>query len=229
MQQRAYLLGTLLLLTIISLIGCNQMDTATVAPAAESQRVTVSTPDTAAYRAKLDEARQALENGDFEIAKNLAQAAARLNPADNTAWSVFEEAALKQTADTYLRTLPDDRYRLNAEHFLADQANGKQFFILDVREPDEFEAGHIDNAVNIPLREITQNLDQLPDGKSYPILVYCHTQKRATHALVVLRELGYTNVFNLEGGIEAYNDWTTNNPLPTPGPTATPEPEGPSC
>lgn len=229
MRRQRYMVGTFLLLSLISLIGCNQMGAATVTPVAVSQPAATSTPETTAYRAKLDEARKALENADFEAAKELAQEAARLNPADNTAWSVFEEAALKQTADNYLRTLPNSRYRLNPEHFLADQVNGTHYFILDVREPDEYEAGHIDNAVNIPLRQITQNLDKLPDSKSYPILVYCHTQKRATHALVVLRELGYTNIYNLEGGIEAYHEWTANNPLPTPGPTATPEPEGPSC
>jgi rhodanese-related sulfurtransferase len=229
MQQRVYLLAITLLLSI-GPIGCTQVDGVAATPVAQSQLAAVSTPDDpAAYRAKLDEARNALEKGDFETAKDLAREAARFNPTDNTAWSVFEEAVLKQTADNYLRTLPDSRYRLNTEHFLADQVNGKQFFILDVREPDEYEGGHIDGALNIPLRQLTQNLDKLPDGKSHPILVYCHTQKRATHALVVLRELGYTNVFNLKGGIEAYQEWTANNPRPTPGPTATPAPEEPSC
>ncbi|RMF40219.1 MAG: hypothetical protein D6755_13645 [Anaerolineae bacterium] len=69
----------------------------------------------------------------------------------------------------------------------------------------------------------------MPESKTTPILLYCHTQKRATHALVVLRELGYTNVWNLEGGWAAYQEWTQNNPMPTPGPTATPTEEPPSC
>ena len=99
MRRQTYLLAAIFLLSIIGLAGCNQANSATVAPAAGSQLATISTPDPAAYRAKLDEARSALEKGDFETAKNLAQEAARLNPADNTAWSVFEEAALKQSAD----------------------------------------------------------------------------------------------------------------------------------
>ena len=230
MNHKLTLFVTLALISIIGLTACGQADAAVnAAPAATAAVAAAPKPDIAAYRAKLDEARRALEQSDFETAKQLAQEAAELNPADNTAWSIFRDAAVGEAADDYLRTLPDRRYRLDTEHFLANKVNGEPYFILDVREPDEYEAGHIDNAVHIPLRQLTQNLDKLPESKSHPILVYCHTQKRATHALVVLRELGYTNVYNLEGGIKAYQEWTEDNPLPTPGPTATFEPEGPSC
>jgi len=215
------------LLSITGLTACGQAGAANPAPA--TTVATAPAPDTATYRVKLDEARQALGQGNFETAKQLAQQAAQLNPADNTAWNIFQEAAIGQAADDYLRNLPDRRYRLDTEHFLANKVNGEPYFILDVREPDEFADTHIDNAVNIPLRDLTQNLDKLPESKSHPILVYCHSQKRATHALVVLRELGYSNVYNLEGGIKAYQEWIDTNPTPTPGPTATFEPEGPSC
>ncbi len=224
-KSQLIIIVSLIWLTLSGTVACNQTSASTEARLAPTAPAT----DFVLYRDKIDAARAAFEAGDFEQAMTLAKEAAALNPTDNTPWAIYQEAAIAAAGDAYLRTLPDSRYRLNTEHFLADQVNGKQYFILDVREPDEYEAGHIDEAVNLPLRDLTQNLGQLPDSKSYPILIYCHSQKRATHALVILRELGYTNTFNLEGGIETYNDWTTTNPLPTPGPTATPEPEKPSC
>ncbi len=187
------------------------------------------TPDMPAYWDTVHAAETAYQASEFEQAMTLAQAAAAISPADSAAGDIFQAAAVAQAGDTYLRNLPDRRYRKNTEEFLADVANGTQYFVIDVREPDEFAADHIENAVNIPLRDLVQQLDQLPDSKSQPILVYCHTQKRATHALVVLRELGYTNVFNLEGGWAEFAAWTAVNPMPTPGPTVTPEPEPPSC
>lgn len=187
------------------------------------------TPDTAVYWATVHEAEDAYADGRFADAMTYARQAAAIDPAGPAAWDMYRQAAVAAAGDDYLSNLPANRYRINTEHFLADKANGVQYFIVDVREPDEFADGHIERAVNIPLREIGRQINLLPDGKSTPILVYCHTQKRATHALVALRELGYTNVWNLEGGWADYEEWTAVNPMPTPGPTATPEPEPPSC
>lgn len=67
-------------------------------------------------------------------------------------------------------------------------------------------------------------------NKNVPILVYCRSQKRSTHALVVLRQLGYTEVYNLTGGILAYEAFLAEYPEfdPTnPGPVSPPEKDGP--
>jgi len=188
-----------------------------------------ATPDMKTYLELIESAQAAYEISDFEEAMKLAQQAAVLIPDRPTAWNLLEEISIARAGDTYLNKLPRDRYRIDPLHFLANQVNGTQYFIIDVREPDEYAAGHIDSAINIPLHELLDNLAQLPESKTMPILLYCHTQKRATHALVVLRELGYTNVFNLEGGWEAYEEWVKNNPMPTPGPTPIPTEEPPSC
>jgi len=188
-----------------------------------------ATPDTAAYRNKLEAAKKAYAENNFDEAASLAREAAGINPADNTAWNLLAEAVIAAAGSEYLKNLPDRRYRIDPLNFVANQVNGTNYFILDVREPDEFAAGHIEGAINIPLRQLGDNLSKLPENKTAPMVVYCHTQKRATHVLVILRELGYTNVYNLEGGIVGYQDWVDNNPMPTPGPTPTFEPEGPSC
>lgn len=230
MSQRGYGFALLLVISIIGVTGCSQSSAATAAPSGDApQLAAVSTPDVSAYRAKVEQAQEAFAANRFEEAMALAKQAAALNPGDNTAWTIFQEAAVAAAADNYLQNLPPRRYRIDAEHFLANQVNGEHYFIIDVREPDEYAKSHIEDAVNIPLRQLAQNLNKLPDSKVRPILVYCHSQKRSTHALVVLRELGYTNVYNLEGGYTAYQEWTANNPMPTPGPTPVATPEPPSC
>ena len=77
------------------------------------------------------------------------------------------------------------------------------YIILDVRRPDEFAAGHIPNAINIPNESIgTDEISELPD-KDQLILVYCRSGNRSKQASQKLVKLGYSNVVEF-GGI---NDW----------------------
>lgn len=71
--------------------------------------------------------------------------------------------------------------------------------ILDVRTVDEFEAGHIPGALNIPYDELPTRLAELPIGKSDAVIVYCRTGRRAGVAATTLGEAGYTRVVDLEG------------------------------
>ena len=74
-------------------------------------------------------------------------------------------------------------------------------FLLDVREVSEIEAnGFIAGAVNIPIRDLLNNLDKLP-GLDEPIVIYCGSGHRGGIALALLKGLGYTNVRNLGGGL----------------------------
>lgn len=76
--------------------------------------------------------------------------------------------------------------------------------ILDVRRPDEYQAGHIPGAINIPNETIgSEALPQLPD-KDQAILVYCRSGNRSKQASEKLAALGYTQVLEF-GGIL---DWT---------------------
>ena len=88
--------------------------------------------------------------------------------------------------------------KLNEE--LADKAP----FLLDVRESAEVEKdGYIEGAVNIPVRDLLNNLDKLP-GLDEPIVVYCGSGHRGGYTLMTLKMLGYTNVRNLGGGMNAW-------------------------
>ena len=86
-------------------------------------------------------------------------------------------------------------------------AKRPQVFLLDVRTQAEYEEGHIDQPdARIDYREINQHVDQLPQDKNIPILVYCRSGNRSAQAAQTLIDLGYSQVYNLEKGIL---DWQT--------------------
>jgi len=74
--------------------------------------------------------------------------------------------------------------------------------ILDVRTEGEYVEGHIEGAINIPLEELEQRLDEL--DKERGILVYCRSGVRSERACEMLIEGGFRKVYNMEGGISAW-------------------------
>ena len=73
------------------------------------------------------------------------------------------------------------------------------YIILDVRRPDEFAAGHIPNAINVPNESIgTSEIPELPD-KDQLIMVYCRSGRRSKEAAEKLVKLGYTNIVEFGG------------------------------
>ena len=78
-------------------------------------------------------------------------------------------------------------------------ASESDYIILDVRRPDEFSAGHIPNAVNIPNESIgADEIAALPDQNRL-ILVYCRSGNRSKQASEKLVRLGYTNIVEFGG------------------------------
>ncbi|MEM0374192.1 MAG: CoA-disulfide reductase [Sulfolobales archaeon] len=75
-------------------------------------------------------------------------------------------------------------------------------FILDVRTRDEFNLGHIEGAVNIPVDEIREHLNEIPKDKK--IIVYCGVGLRAYIACRILYQNGFSEVYNLTGGYKTY-------------------------
>ncbi len=86
-------------------------------------------------------------------------------------------------------------------------------FIIDVREKDEYEAGHLNNAINIPLSEIRQRTSEIP--KDVPVYLHCRSSQRSYNAIMALQHMGYDNLYNISGsylGIsyhEYFNDQVT--------------------
>lgn len=81
--------------------------------------------------------------------------------------------------------------------------DSKKSYFLDVRNPSEFEGDHVDNAVNIPLHDLRERLDELP--KDRPILVYCRVGQRGYYATRMLRIKGF-DAYNLSGGMITRGD-----------------------
>ncbi len=75
-------------------------------------------------------------------------------------------------------------------------------FLLDVREPDEYAAGHIPGITLIPMNDVPARLSEIP--KDMPVIVTCRTGNRSGQVTDFLREQGFTNVHNMDGGIVAW-------------------------
>jgi rhodanese-related sulfurtransferase len=76
-------------------------------------------------------------------------------------------------------------------------------FLLDVREPNEFQYASIENSVLIPLNQIPQRLGEL--NPQQEIVVICHHGIRSRQACIYLVNSGFENVINLTGGIDAWS------------------------
>lgn len=85
-------------------------------------------------------------------------------------------------------------------------------YIVDVREAEEFECGHLKNAVNVPLSQFRERINEIP--KDVPVYLHCRTSQRSYYALCELLGNGYRNAYNISGSFlgicnyEYYNDVT---------------------
>jgi sulfur-carrier protein adenylyltransferase/sulfurtransferase len=80
----------------------------------------------------------------------------------------------------------------------------ESFQLVDVREPFEHEIAKIDSAKLIPLGELPDRINEL--DRERLTIVHCHSGQRSAQAVRILREAGFANVFNLEGGIAKWSD-----------------------
>jgi rhodanese-related sulfurtransferase len=78
----------------------------------------------------------------------------------------------------------------------------KNTYLLDVRTPEEYLQVRIDGAHLIPIDKVTARINEIPSDK--PLLVYCAVGSRSAQVSRYLVQQGYTQVYNLEGGIWAW-------------------------
>jgi len=76
--------------------------------------------------------------------------------------------------------------------------------LLDVREPVEYAAIHAPSAKLIPLGEVGLRLKELEAYKDKPVAVICRSGRRSAKAVALLQEAGFTQVSNVQGGIQAW-------------------------
>lgn len=82
--------------------------------------------------------------------------------------------------------------------------DNKELLILDVRRPNEVKELKITNSINIPLDELEWELEEIEEYKEKAILVYCKVGMRSSVACSILEEEGFSNLYNLRGGILDY-------------------------
>lgn len=77
--------------------------------------------------------------------------------------------------------------------------------IIDVRRFSEYKTGKIHNAINIPVEELEWEIEDLKEHKDEPILVYCKAGHKSALACEMLREEGFTNLYNLGQGVLGFD------------------------
>lgn len=82
--------------------------------------------------------------------------------------------------------------------------NRENAVVVDVCEPKEFSAGHVPNAINLPLGSLKDRLREIEKHKNRPIVVSCRSGNRSLKGAVLLRKHGFPTVYNLAGGLQAW-------------------------
>lgn len=112
------------------------------------------------------------------------------------------ESNVFEAIDRFLTSIPNGYYTIQQVDKLKSMSKNKNALLVDVREPSEFNSGHIPGAINIPLRTLTQNLDKIPQNR--PVILYCTTGYRTAMGVMSLEMLGYHNVSGFPPSIQGW-------------------------
>ena len=93
---------------------------------------------------------------------------------------------------------------------IIKKKRGEEYFLLDVRQPNEYSAGHLPGATLIPLSDLPTRIESIDSAK--PVIVYCRSGNRSRSAVGILNGVGREDVFNMDGGILAYNGIVASGP-----------------
>jgi rhodanese-related sulfurtransferase len=83
-------------------------------------------------------------------------------------------------------------------------ADSGAVYLVDVRSPDEYRAGHVPGAVNIPLDDLESGAELLPADHDQPVVTVCNRGNISVRGMLILKSLGYGNVRSLSGGTTAW-------------------------
>ena len=92
---------------------------------------------------------------------------------------------------------------------LQEMAVGKEVQLIDVRTPEEYQNGHIDDALNFNVNDDTKFLDQIATlNKDEPVYIYCKMGGRSNRAAELMKQKGFKKIYDYSGG---FNDWSTSD------------------
>lgn len=140
-------------------------------------------------------------NGTIEDLKDLELT---YSPMLGTARDVVNHAAL--VAENQLHGLYKEVKVSQVRDLVESNA-----FIIDAREEGEYQAGHLKNAVNIPLSEFRDRLDEIPTDQ--PVYIHCRSGQRSYNMVMALNNLGYENIYNISGSYLGINIYEYFNDL----------------
>ena len=84
--------------------------------------------------------------------------------------------------------------------------NRERAVVVDVSEADEYAAGHVGGAKNVPVGELEKRLPEVVKNKALPLILVCATGARANRALATAKKLGYDQAQVLAGGLKAWKE-----------------------
>lgn len=91
---------------------------------------------------------------------------------------------------------------MSADELKTKLDNRENIILIDVRETDEYEICHLEQAKLIPLRQLPKHLNEI--NKNQLIIIYCHHGPRSAQAALWLNQNGFVNVASLRGGIDEW-------------------------
>ena len=83
-------------------------------------------------------------------------------------------------------------------------SNRENAVFLDIRDDGEYSGGHIPEAIHIPIKQLPERITELNKHKDCPVIAYCRSGNRSNGAGSILKKHGFENVYNLNGGIAAW-------------------------
>lgn len=95
-----------------------------------------------------------------------------------------------------------EEYEITLEELKEKQLDGAE--IIDVRSNTEYNESHVEGSINLPENEIENKIEQIINDKNKLIVLYCASGIRSTKAYNKLKNLGYTNLYTLYGGMQNY-------------------------
>ncbi len=85
---------------------------------------------------------------------------------------------------------------------LINEGKAADIILLDVRQPEEYQSGHIPGAVLIPLPELPERLKELDISEQ--VITYCRSGRRSYSAAALMSGNGFKHVYSMDGGINAW-------------------------
>lgn len=98
--------------------------------------------------------------------------------------------------------LNNKKLKRDIKEISFDEINLQEYILVDVRSRREFRENHLNGSINIPLLEVKRNVEEIIKNKNRRVLVYCQSGIRSAKAVKMMEALGYTQVYNLKGGLE---------------------------